>query len=205
MAIAGVSDSYSTYASYANQTEKANSVNKTKDNKKTDTLEQLKERYPSFDIATGTVNQSSISSKKGFQGVTINPAYLAKAENDEKEAQKLDEMLSGVETAQKWKEKVLGSKGLELISSGFFIDANGNMGSYSVVKSKNTMFDGIAKQAEDMNEKLKERKEEKATEQKKAEKLKEEKLLTKSEEKEFELSKDKNMKISIGNHVDFSI
>lgn len=83
-----------------------------------------------------------------FNGVAISPAYLAKAENDEKTAKDLDEMLSGVEPAKKWLRDAFKRDGLELVSCGYYIDENGNMGSWSRVKKKDSMFDGLTKQRE---------------------------------------------------------
>lgn len=167
----------------------ANGVNsKEQETKKTSTeksaLEKLQEKYSGFDIKSGVVKQGSISSSaKGFQGVTINPAFLAKAENDEETAKKLDEMLSGVEEAQKWKENALSQSGLKLISSGFYIDENGNMSSWSVVEKKNSMFDSLNNQNAKSDDKVKEKKEKEAAEKKAAEKKEREEQLEELREK----------------------
>lgn len=66
-------------------------------------MEQMKDKYSEFDVTVGNFSQNQVSEKsRGFQGVAVSPAYLAKAENSEKTAKDLDEMLSGVESAQKW-------------------------------------------------------------------------------------------------------
>lgn len=133
-------------------------------------LRQLQNKYSDFNITAGTFSQKQILSQgRGFKGVTISPAYLAKAENSEKTAKELDEMLSGVESAQKWLESAFQRDGLELVSCGYFINENGEMGSWSVVKKKDSMFDGLAGQSEKNADRLKER-QEKVQEQKKAEK-----------------------------------
>ena len=105
-------------------------------------LSQLQDKYSNFDITAGTFSKNQISSSnKGFQGVMISPAYLSKAENDEATAKDLEEMLSGVESAYNWLKNACAKDGLKLVSCGYFIDENGNMGSYSVVEKKNSIFD----------------------------------------------------------------
>ncbi len=138
-------------------------------------LSQLQKKYSGFDITAGTFSRNQISSQsRGFQGVIISPAYLAKAENSEKTAKELDEMLSGVESAQKWLEDAFRRDGLELVSCGYFINENGEMGSWSLVKKKDSMFDGLAEQGTKSADRLKE-KQEKAQEQKKTDEKKAEK------------------------------
>lgn len=163
-------------------------TNKEQKPEKTSVLEQMQEKYSEFDIMSGVITQNSISSStKGFQGVTINPAFLAKAENDEGAAKKLDEMLSGVEEAQKWKQNVLSQKGLNLISSGFYIDEDGNMSSWSVVEKKNSIFDNLKQQNEETIDRIKEKKEKAKAEKEENE----EKTGEKTQEKK--LSNDKSV------------
>lgn len=181
-----ISNMYSDYVSTV--------TSKKQEPKKTSVLEQMQEKYSEFDITSGVVTQSSISSStKGFQGVTINPAFLAKAENDGETAKKLDEMLGGVEEAQKWKQNVLSQKGLNLISSGFYIDENGNMSSWSVVEKKNSIFDNLKQQNEETNDRIKEKKE-----KEKAEKEENEKKVGKNKQ-EKKLSNDKTVIFSKSN------
>lgn len=179
-----INSAYNNYANAVNSREQETK----KTSKEKSALEKLQEKYSGFDIKTGVVTQSSISSSaKGFQGVTINSAFLAKAENDEETAKKLDEMLSGVEEAQKWKQNVLSKNGLNLISSGFYIDENGNMSSWSVVEKKNSIFDGLKQQSEEAADRLKEKKEKEKAEKKEDEKKAEEK------QQEKKLSNDKTV------------
>lgn len=174
-----INNNYSNYA---------NSYTKSVDNKKrTDTenkdslLSQMKDKNSNFDITEGTFSKNQISaSSKGFQGVMVNSAYLSKAENNEATAKELDEMLSGVESAYNWLKNAFAKDGLELVSCGYYIDENGNMGSWSVVKKKDSMFDGLTEQSEKSTDRIKE-KQEKAREQKKADEKKAEKK--KAEEK----------------------
>lgn len=78
---------YSNYASVVSSREYETS----KTGKEKGTLEKMQEKYSGFDITTGIVTQRSISfSVKGFQGVTINPIFLSKVENDEETAKKSD-------------------------------------------------------------------------------------------------------------------
>ncbi len=138
-------------------------------------LDQLQDKYSSFDITAGTFSKSQVSSSsRGFQGVMISSAYLSKAENDEATAKDLDEMLSGVESAYNWLKNAFAKDGLELVSCGYYIDENGKMGSYSVVEKKHSMFDGLTEQSEKNSDRIKE-KQEKAWEQKKADEKKAEK------------------------------
>lgn len=174
--------------------------------KKTDTenkgslLGRLQDKYSNFDITAGTFSKNQISSKsRGFQGVIINTAYLAEAENNEKTAKELDEMLSGVESAQKWLEDAFKRDGLELVSCGYFIDENGEMGSWSVVKKKDSMFDGLAEQSEKNADRIKE-KQEKTREQKKAdEKKAEKKEAEEKREQQITASKDKVVVVASSN------
>ena len=134
-------------------------------------LERLQEKYSGFDISKGTFSQNQIlSAKRGCQGVQISSAYLAKAENDEKEAKKLDEMLSGVEDAQRWLENAFAKDGTELISNGYYIDDKGNMGSWSVVRKKDDMFSGLNNQANLNKDRVQEQRDKKAQEKKAEEK-----------------------------------
>lgn len=129
-------------------------------------LNSLQEKYSSFNITAGFFSKNQISSQgKGFQGVIINPSYLAKAENDPQAAKDLDEMLSGVESAQKWLQDAFARDGLELVSSGYYIDEKGNMSSWSVVNKKSSLFDGLAEQNAKNAEKIKEMKAEKKEQQ----------------------------------------
>ncbi len=142
---------------------------------KSSLLDQLQDKYSSFDITAGTFSKSQVSSSsRGFQGVMISSAYLSKAENDEATAKDLDEMLSGVESAYNWLKNAFAKDGLELVSCGYYIDENGKMGSYSVVEKKHSMFDGLTEQSEKNADRIKE-KQEKAWEQKKADEKKAEK------------------------------
>ncbi|GFI31601.1 hypothetical protein IMSAGC013_02998 [Lachnospiraceae bacterium] len=150
-------------------------------------LNQLQDKYSNFDITAGTFSKGQVSSSsKGFQGVMISSAYLSKAENDEKTAQDLDEMLSGVESAYNWLKNAFARDGLELVSCGYYIDENGKMGSYSVVEKKHSIFDGLAEQSEKNADRIKE-KQEKAREQKKAD----EKKAEEKREQQVKSSKDK--------------
>lgn len=158
-------------------------------------ISQLQDKYSNFDITSGTFSKGQISSKnKGFQGVMVSSAYLAKAENDDKTAKDLDEMLSGVESAQKWLQNAFERDGLELVSCGYYIDDNGNMGSWSVVKKRDSMFDGLADQSKKSAERIKEKKE-KEEEQKKAAEKKEEEEQSKVSKNEVIVvaSSDKEM------------
>lgn len=161
MAIAEATNSYHTYADYGNRIDKADSENKAEGkSKKASVLEQMKDKYSEFDVTAGNFSQNQVSVKsKGFQGVTVSLAYLAKAENSEKTAKDLDEMLSGVESAQKWLQDAFQRDGLELVSCGYYIDENGNMGSWSLVKKKDSMFDSLAKQSEKDAERIQEKRE----------------------------------------------
>lgn len=143
------------YSSYVVQSmtgnNEASSTKKEDTENKSSLLSQLQDKYSTFGITEGTFSKNQISSQsKGFQGVMISSAYLAKAENNEKTAKELDEMLSGVEAAQKWKENAFKNDGLELISSGYYIDENGQMSSWSVVKKKDSIFDGLSEQSKKM-------------------------------------------------------
>ena len=153
-------------------------------------LERLQDKYSGFDISKGTFSQNQISSaQKGFKGVQISSAYLNKAENNDAEAKKLDEMLSGVEDAQKWLENACARDGLELVSNGFYIDDQGNMGSWSVVRNKKSMFEGLNNQVDKDADRIREQLEKKAKEKKEEEKVEkkkeEEEKAEKAEEKEI--------------------
>ena len=88
-------------------------------------LNKLQKKYSNLNLAVGVFSQNQVSSQnKSFQGVMINPAYLSKAESNEQTAKELDEMLSGVESAQKWLKNAIEKDGLELISCGYYIDEN---------------------------------------------------------------------------------
>ena len=153
----------------------------TKKISKEEYLSELNKKYSDFEISEGTFSKNQISAQgKGFQGVMINSAYLAKAQSNEKTAKELDEMLSGVATAQKWLEDAFKRDGLELVSCGYYIDENGNMGSWSVVKKKDSIFDGLTEQSEKDTERIKKKKEEKEK-QEIEEKKKEEKEIEKRE------------------------
>ena len=190
-----------TESSTAKETAETSAAHKKADTENKDSLlGRLQEKYSNFDITAGTFSKNQISSKsRGFQGVMINPAYLAKAENNEKTAKELDEMLSGVESAQKWLEDAFKRDGLELISCGYFIDENGEMGSWSVVKKKDSMFDGLAEQSDKNADKIKE-KQEKTREQKKAdEKKAEKKEAEEKREQQITASKDKVVIVASSN------
>ena len=189
------------YSSYLTQSMTGN--NAASSTKKEDTenkgslLSQLQDKYSTFGITEGTFSKNQISSQsKGFQGVMISSAYLAKAENNEKTAKELDEMLSGVEAAQKWKENAFKNDGLELISSGYYIDENGQMSSWSVVKKKDSIFDGLSEQSKKNADRIKE-KQEKTQEQKKADERKAEEK--KAEEKQVKTSKDNVLVVASSN------
>ncbi len=129
----------------------------------------------------------------------ISSAYLSKAENDEKTAKDLDEMLSGVESAYNWLKNAFARDGLELVSCGYYIDENGKMGSYSVVEKKHGMFDGLTEQSEKSANRIKE-KQEKAREQKKAdEKKTEKKEAEEKREQQVKPSKDKVVVVASSN------
>lgn len=175
------------YSSYVAQSMAGNnavsSAKKEDTENKSSLLSQLQDKYSTFGITEGTFSKNRISSQsKDFQGVMISSAYLAKAENNDKTAKELDEMLSGVEAAQKWKENAFKNDGLELISSGYYIDENGQMSSWSVVKKKDSIFDGLSEQSKKNADRIKE-KQEKTQEQKKADEKK-------AEEKQVKTSKD---------------
>lgn len=197
MAVTGISNYNNAYENiYAAKKEE---TKETSNAKKGSYLNQLQDKYSDFDITAGTFSKGQISSKnKGFQGVMVSSAYLAKAENDEKTAKDLDEMLSGVESAQKWLQNAFERDGLELVSCGYFIDDNGNMGSWSVVKKKNSMFDGLAEQSKKTVDRMKEKKakeKQKKALEKKAEERKEEKEQLKASKNEVVVvaSSDKEM------------
>lgn len=163
---------------------------------KSSLLNQLQDKYSNFDITAGTFSKSQVSSSsKGFQGVMISSAYLQEAENDEATAKDLDEMLSGVESAYNWLKNAFAKDGLELVSCGYYIDENGNMGSYSVVEKKNSMFDSLAEQSEKNADRIKE-KQEKAQEQRV--KSSKDKVVVVASSNEELLQKAKNVVNGIG-------
>lgn len=203
MAITGVNTYNNAYENMYATKQKEETKETSAAQKKGDTenkgglLNQLQDKYSNFDITAGTFSKGQVSSSsKGFQGVMISSAYLSKAENDEKTAQDLDEMLSGVESAYNWLKNAFARDGLELVSCGYYIDENGKMGSYSVVEKKHSMFDGLAEQSEKSADRIKE-KQEKAREQKKADEKKAEKK--KEEEKQVKSSKDKVVVVASSN------
>lgn len=174
MAVTEVTNYYNSYKDYGMQTDKTgrDSVSEEKSGEKS-VLEQMQDKYSDFKVAAGDFSQKQASAqRKGFQGVAVSPAYLAKAENDEKTAKDLDQMLSGVESAQKWLRNAFKRDGLELVSCGYYIDENGNMGSWSLVRKKDSIFDGLAEQSEKDTDRIREKRE-KAKEQEKVEDKKE--------------------------------
>lgn len=188
MAILGVTD-------YTNAYTVESSTEKTDTENKGSLLSQMKDKYSNFDITEGTFSKNIISSSsKGFQGVMVNSAYLSKAENNEATAKELDEMLSGVESAYNWLKNAFAKDGLELISCGYYIDENGNMGSWSVVEKKDSMFDGLTEQSEKSADRIKE-KQEKAREQKKAD----EKKAEEKQKQHVKSSKDKVVVVASSN------
>ena len=159
-------------------------------------LNSLQEKYSSINITAGFFSKNQISSQgKGFQGVIINPAYLAKAENDPQAAKDLDEMLSGVESAQKWLQDAFARDGLELVSSGFYIDEKGNMSSWSVVNKKSSLFDGLTEQKAKDTEKAKDKKAEKKEQQ---EKLEEKRKASKEEKAKLKEKMEEANKAKFG-------
>ena len=185
MAITGVNTYNSVYENVYATKQKEEAKGTSVAQKKTDTenkgdlLNQLQDKYSNFDIT-----------------VMISSAYLSKAESDEATAKDLDEMLSGVESAYNWLKNAFARDGLELVSCGYYIDENGNMGSYSVVEKKNSMFDGLTEQSEKSADRIKE-KQEKAREQKKADEKKAEKK--KAEEDQVKSSRDKVVVVASSN------
>lgn len=179
MAITEVTNSYNTYADYGNRAGQTDIETRAEEkSRKASVLEQMQEKYAEFDVTAGNFSQNQVSGKsKGFQGVTVSPAYLAKAENNAKTAKDLDEMLSGVGSTQKWLQDAFRRDGLELVSCGYYIDENGNMGSWSLVKKKDSLFDGLAKQSEKDAERIREKR-------KKAEEREDKVLVTASSHKE---------------------
>ena len=199
MAITGVNTYNNAYENMYATKQKEETKETSAAQKKGDTegglLNQLQDKYSNFDITAGTFSKGQVSSSsKGFQGVMISSAYLPKAENDEKTAQDLDEMLSGVESAYNWLKNAFARDGLELVSCGYYIDENGKMGSYSVVEKKHSMFDGLAEQSEKSADRIKE-KQEKAREQKKAD----EKKAEEKREQQVKPSKDKVVVVASSN------
>ena len=201
MAISGVNTYNNAYENMYATKQKEETKETSAAQKKGDTenkgglLNQLQDKYSNFDITAGTFSKGLVSSSsKGFQGVMISSAYLSKAENDEKTAQDLDEMLSGVESAYNWLKNAFARDGLELVSCGYYIDENGKMGSYSVVEKKHSMFDGLAEQSEKSADRIKE-KQEKAREQKKAD----EKKAEEKREQQVKPSKDKVVVVASSN------
>lgn len=159
MVVTELSDYYSPYTKYADQAGKSSNESKAEEsNKENGILEQMRDKYPEFEISSGNFSQGRISAKnKGFQGVTVSPAYLAKAESNGRTAKDLEEMLGGVESAYNWLKNAFARDGLELVSCGYFIDDKGKMGSYSVVKKKDGMFEIIDRMNEEA-EKIREKK-----------------------------------------------
>ena len=201
MAITGVNTYNNAYENMYATKQKEDTKETSVAQKKGDTenkgglLNQLQDKYSNFDITAGTFSKGQVSSSsKGFQGVMISSAYLSKAKNDEKTAQDLDEMLSGVESAYNWLKNAFARDGLELVSCGYYIDENGKMGSYSVVEKKHSMFDGLAEQSEKSADRIKE-KQEKARKQKKAD----EKKAEEKREQQVKPSKDKVVVVASSN------
>ena len=206
MAITGVNTYNNAYENMYATKQKEETKETSAAQKKGDTenkgslLNQLQDKYSNFDITAGTFSKGQVSSSsKGFQGVMISSAYLSKAENDEKTAKDLDEMLSGVESAYNWLKNAFARDGLELVSCGYYIDENGKMGSYSVVEKKHGMFDGLTEQSEKSANRIKE-KQEKAREQKKADEKKTEKEEAEEKrEQQVKPSKDKVVVVASSN------
>ena len=201
MAISGVNTYNNAYENVYATKQKEETKETSAAQKKGDTenkgglLNQLQDKYSNFDIMAGTFSKGQVSSSsKGFQGVMISSAYLSKAENDEKTAQDLDEMLSGVESAYNWLKNAFARDGLELVSCGYYIDENGKMGSYSVVEKKHSMFDGLAEQSEKSADRIKE-KQEKAREEKRAARKEQEKKAEKERLENRYLREDAGMKV----------
>ncbi len=67
--------------------------------------------------------------------VSISPAFLRKMESDPEIAAKGQEILGGLAAAQGWFEDKVKQNGMELVSSGVSVDADGNVSSWSFTRS----------------------------------------------------------------------
>jgi hypothetical protein len=72
---------------------------------------------------------------------SISPAFLKKMETDPAAAAKGKEILDGIPAAEEWLRNMLKQNGMEYISGGVMIDADGNMSSWSVTKTSTSSHD----------------------------------------------------------------
>jgi len=100
-----------------------NSSGKTASSESSDTASWVKERT------------SQLRSQFPNTSITISPAYLKKMESDPAIAAQGKELLDGIPAAQNWLLDKLQQNGIELVSQEIKIDDDGNMSSFSVVRT----------------------------------------------------------------------
>lgn len=73
-----------------------------------------------------------ITSQYSKVSFSVSPDFLKKMETDPAAAAKGQEILDGIPAAAEWYRSMLRQNGIELVSGGVMIDADGNMSSWSV-------------------------------------------------------------------------
>ncbi len=184
-----ITSNYSSYVAQSvadntkkKETEKTSAATKTGNTESTsDYLSRLQKQVPYMNLEVGS--SLSMAKDNRVNVLTINPKLLEKMQNDPENAKEYTQQLKAIESATKWLDGYMKSRGIKTEYSHCYIDENGNFTNVAHYVSDNTFREKLAKERQENSEKLIEKTREKA-----AEKQKElqEKLEEKRAEKEDE-------------------
>lgn len=200
MAITGVSNYNSVYEStYATSGKEVAKKEETKETtvtqKSTETakkssnekyLKTLQKQVPYMTLEVGS--SLSMARDNRVNVLTINPKLLEKMQNDPEKAKECTQQLKAIESATKWLDGYMKSRGIKTEYSHCYIDENGNFTNVAHYVSDNTFREKLAKERQENSEKLIEKTREKA--RKNAEKMAE-----KAEKSENKLENEAEKKV----------
>ncbi len=202
MAIGGVGS----YSNYTNSYTR-NNVSKTESTEssaitKEEFLKELKEQYPNVNIMTARVTKSNeknyAGSGTGLRNLVISEKYLEEIANDPQKRLEFKQTMKEMEDATQMKINRAKGDNIDLHSSGFIIDEDGGMSSWSGMRKTVSKNDGSSSQMSTqynsqntLFEKMKENSEKRRLEQKEQEEKRIEK--NKLERKERQEDEEKRL------------
>lgn len=128
----------------------------------TEYVRELAKLVPSVEFKIG----NTFSTAKNGRTLTVNPQLLEKMLNDPETEKKMEELIKGVEAAERWVESYHKATGGTAVFRHSYIDENGNFRSYSYIRKDDKLNEKLREERQKNSEKLIEKTKEKAVEKK---------------------------------------
>ncbi|QNU67992.1 hypothetical protein EHE19_005990 [Ruminiclostridium herbifermentans] len=99
-------------------------------------LNQLSKKFPDVNLIEGTYRQGTMFGPKGQCNIMISPVILGKMSRDPEVASKIEQIIKDIPREEQIFRAKCSSAGMNVVSSGTIIDANGGVSGYCFTTRK---------------------------------------------------------------------